>query len=239
VAIADVETRLRTILSELLLLPPEDVRSDSLLVDDLDVDSIAQVELAFRIETDFGVPFPDVKASEETLSMILPDALQKLESMPGGTTFVEYVKEEAIHQLLTRLETVGDLAASLGVSVRGGLGAERALATARIRELWQTGLLSPDEADGELLDRPLGEALVTHRLAAVLSGETREKLFRSLPISALAEVAGGRIPQGIDRNADLSSLRLGHLLRFLTVRTMAGYIGFLLITPDDGRSDDR
>ena len=45
---------------------------------------------------------------------------------------------------------------------------------------------------------------------------------------------GGRIPKGIDRNADLSSLRLGHLLRFLTVRTMAGYIGFLLATRHDG-----
>ncbi len=51
---AEIETRLRAILSELLLLKAEDVRSESLLIDDLDVDSIALLELAFTIERDFG-----------------------------------------------------------------------------------------------------------------------------------------------------------------------------------------
>src|SRR5438093_12069773 len=131
---AEIETRLRAILSDLLLLKTEDGRSESLLIDDLDVDSIALLELAFTIERDFGVPFPDVKASEETFSALLPDALQKLEATPGGTTFFEYVKEEAICRLLAGPETVGDLAAILGVSVPHGLRADGALATTRIRD---------------------------------------------------------------------------------------------------------
>src|SRR5438876_1026083 len=161
---AEIETRLRAILSDLLLLKTEDVRSESLLIDDLDVDSIALLELAFTIERDFGVPFPDVKASEETFSALLPDALQKLEATPGGTTFFEYVKEEAIREMLTRTETVAELAAVLAIPVAPGLRADGALATTRIRELWQAGLLSPHEADGQLLDRPFGEAVVMHYL---------------------------------------------------------------------------
>src|SRR2546428_5397067 len=233
-ATAEIETRLQAILSELLLLKPEDVQSGSLLVDDLDVDSIALLELAFTIERDFGVPFPDIKASEETFTMLLPDALQKLEAMPGGTTFFEYVKEEAIRRMLTSAETVAELAAVLAVPVPSGLRAEGALATTRIRDLWQAGLASPDEADGRLLDRPLGEALVTHRTTALISAETREKLFRMLSVPALTEAVGGRIPAGIDQNATLSGLRLSDLLRFLTVRTMAGYIVFLLATRENG-----
>src|SRR2546426_12428227 len=131
-ATAEIEARLRAILSELLLLKPEDVRSESLLIDDLDVDSIALLEMAFTIERDFGVPFPDVKASEELFSMLLPDALEKLESTPGETTFFEYVKEEAIRRTLAGLDTVGALAALLGVPVPPGFPADRALATARI-----------------------------------------------------------------------------------------------------------
>ena len=104
-------------------------------IDDLDVDSIALLELAFTIERDFGVPFPDVKASEETFSALLPDALQKLEATPGGTTFFEYVKEEAIREMLTRTETVAELAAVLAIPVAPGLRADGALATTRIREL--------------------------------------------------------------------------------------------------------
>ena len=231
---AEIETRLRAILSELLLLKTEDVRSESLLIDDLDVDSIALLELAFTIERDFGVPFPDVKASEDTFSALLPDALQKLEATPGGTTFFEYVKEEAIREMLTRTETVAELAAVLAIPVAPGLRADGALATTRIRELWQAGLLSPHEADGQLLDRPFGEAVVMHPTTVLLSAEMRERHFRMLSIPALAEAVGGRIPAGIDRGAALSELRLSDLLRFLTVRTMAGYIGFLLATRQDG-----
>jgi len=86
---SEIEARLRAILAELLLLEPEQVHPESLLVDDLDVDSIALLELAFTIEREFGVPFPDVKASEETFNMRLPDALETLEAAPGDTTFFE------------------------------------------------------------------------------------------------------------------------------------------------------
>ena len=80
---------------------------------------------------------------------------------------------------------------------------------------------------------------MTHGPAALLRRETLEKLFRSMSIPALAEAVDGRIPDDIDRDADLSSLRLSQLLRFLTVRSMAGYIGFLLVTSDNGASDAR
>ncbi len=101
----NVEQRLQRILCDLLLLEPEAVQPGSLLVSDLDVDSITMLELAFTVEKEFGVAFPDVKASEETFNLLLPEALQRLEAMPGGTTFFEYIKEEAIRQALGRTVT--------------------------------------------------------------------------------------------------------------------------------------
>src|SRR2546425_6084255 len=93
-----VRERLRTIFCDLLLLERDGVRPEHLLFADLDVDSITLLELSFAVEKEFGVEFPAVKASEETFNLLLPDALRRLEEMPGGTTFFEYIKEEAIER---------------------------------------------------------------------------------------------------------------------------------------------
>jgi acyl carrier protein len=145
----DAETRVRRILCELLLLDAGEVRSESLLIEDLDVDSITFLELAFAVEKEFGVDFPDVKASEETFVLLLPDALQKLEATPGGTTFFEFIKREAIcngtaavaaaddRERRFRALTVGALARSLGGQVPGGLDATLPIETLRLNDLFR------------------------------------------------------------------------------------------------------
>jgi acyl carrier protein len=96
----EIATRLHVILADLLLLRPEEVAPDRLLVEDLDIDSIALLELSFAIEETFGVEFPHLKMSEETFNLSLPEALSRMETMPGGTTFFEYVKEQVVREVL-------------------------------------------------------------------------------------------------------------------------------------------
>jgi len=136
--------------------------------------------------------------------------------------------------MLLGAQTVRDLAGMFAVPVSSALRPDGALATTRVRDLWQAGPLSPREVNGPILDRPLGEVLTTHRTAAFIAADTREKLFRTLTVGAITAAVGGRVPAGIDPDANPSELRLGDLLRFLTVRTMAGYVGFLLMAHENG-----
>jgi len=147
----DIAGRLQKILCELLLLRPEEVKPESLLVVDLDVDSLAFIELAFTIEKEFQVEFPDLKTANQTLVMPLPDGLRVLEGLPGGTTFFEFVKAEAVrHQpggesagddddreRLFREQTAAALAAALGGRLPGGVDADAPLSTLRMGELFR------------------------------------------------------------------------------------------------------
>ena len=72
----------RDILCGQLLRSRDDVRAESLLVQDLEVDSLGLIELTFAIEERFGVEFPDLKTSAELLLMSLPDGLRRIESLP-------------------------------------------------------------------------------------------------------------------------------------------------------------
>ncbi len=86
--------RLRTILSDLLLLGPEEMRDDSLLVDELGIDSLGFLDLSFTIEERFGVEFPDVKSNLELVSEPIPVALRAMIGAPGGTTLFAFMQAE-------------------------------------------------------------------------------------------------------------------------------------------------
>ena len=74
-----IPERIRELLADLLVLRPDEVRPEHLLVDDLDADSITFLELWFKLERDFGFDLPEVKADEETFNLPLLDGLARLE----------------------------------------------------------------------------------------------------------------------------------------------------------------
>lgn len=94
----EVLDKLTTILAEVLVLNKEDINVSDKLVEDLDADSIAFLELTYRLGTDFGLEVPDVKADEETLRMPLLDGLERLEKTIGSTTLFEFMRDEAMRQ---------------------------------------------------------------------------------------------------------------------------------------------
>jgi len=55
----DPAARLRTLSSGLLSLPESDLRRESLLVDDLGLDSLAAIEWGMAIEDEFEVALPE------------------------------------------------------------------------------------------------------------------------------------------------------------------------------------
>ena len=88
---------LTDILAEILVLNKSDIRPSRKLVDDLDADSIAFLELTYRLRRDFGLKVPEAKVDEETLRLPLLEGLQRLEQAIGGTTLFEFMKLEAVH----------------------------------------------------------------------------------------------------------------------------------------------
>jgi acyl carrier protein len=94
---AEVFDKLAEILADILVLNKEDIQPSSKLVENLDADSIAFLELTYRLRKDFGLEVPEAKADEETLRMPLLEGLEKIEQKLGGTTLFEFMKHEAIH----------------------------------------------------------------------------------------------------------------------------------------------
>jgi acyl carrier protein len=88
---------LTDILAEILVLNKSDITPSRKLVDDLDADSIAFLELTYRLRRDFGLKVPEAKVDEETLRLPLLEGLQRLEQAIGGTTLFEFMKLEALH----------------------------------------------------------------------------------------------------------------------------------------------
>jgi acyl carrier protein len=149
---APVLDRLREILCELFLHEPAQVRAESLLIGELDVDSIGFLDLAFTIEDRFGVVFPDLKTDAQLIGLPLPEALRRLAQDAGGaTTVFGYVKEEAIRhaaggtvpadeqareEILAR-QTFGDLARSVGLRIPADLDATTPLADVRLAQVFR------------------------------------------------------------------------------------------------------
>jgi hypothetical protein len=124
------------------------VRPDSLLLDELDVDSITLIELAFAIEKEFGVDFPEVKATEETFTVRMPDAIRMLEKTDGGMTFFEFIKAEALRTLapdedvarrneLFETLPLAALVAAVGARVPDGIDGTAPLASLTLYDLFR------------------------------------------------------------------------------------------------------
>ncbi len=58
-SLTPVFDRLRPVLSDVLGLPPDDIRVDSALVDDLGCDSLDRIEAVMLAEDEFGVDITD------------------------------------------------------------------------------------------------------------------------------------------------------------------------------------
>jgi acyl carrier protein len=222
-----VLSRLQRILCDLLVLKPEDVHPESLLVDDLDADSIAMIELMFAIEQEFGVKLPDLKADEETFALPLPDGLRRLEETPGTTTFFEYLKHEAICHVFGSVSTIGDMAALLGVALPPGRDPSLPVSRLLIEDVERLATAAWEDAPRTA--RAFGaQDFDVARLASLLTAPTRDALFRKQNVATLARAAVTRVPEGMDPNASVSKLRLRDLFRFFTVGAMAGYVIYLL-----------
>jgi len=102
----DIAERIRTLLADLLVLRIDEVRPEHLLVDDLDADSITFLELWFKLEKDFGLALPEVKADEETFNLPLLQGLAKLEALGGGTSLFEFAKQELMARGLPMAPTI-------------------------------------------------------------------------------------------------------------------------------------
>lgn len=63
-AIPDLEARIKQILTHRLGIPPEEIRLDAMLVEDLGMDSLDAVELAIATERQFNVTLSDEQMSK-------------------------------------------------------------------------------------------------------------------------------------------------------------------------------
>jgi acyl carrier protein len=149
-ATPEVLDGVRDILAGLLLRDPRDVRAESLLVQDLEVDSLGLIEMTFAIEERFGITFPDLKTSAEILLLPLPEGMRRIAAMPGGTTLFEFIEAEvaraaaggavadaAARERLVRGATVAELARAVGGAAPIALAAETPLAELRVADLFR------------------------------------------------------------------------------------------------------
>jgi acyl carrier protein len=232
---SEVQEMLVRTLGELLVLDPKDIRPDSLLIDDLDADSITFVELSFAIEKDYGVTIPELKADESTFGIPVIQGLHRLEAIPGGVSFFEYVKQEAIRSAFRGSSRVRDVTAALGIPVPAGLDGDAPVATLRVRDAARMGirLRVRREREADLAERPFAEVLRAGIALPWLEEASRDRLFEGRTLAMVAEVIGGRVPAGLDHETPVSSLRTMDLFRFLTVGSMAGYIESLIALKAD------
>jgi acyl carrier protein len=61
---ADVDAKVKKIISEQLGVPEADVKSEASFVNDLGADSLDTVELVMALEEEFGVEIPDEDAEK-------------------------------------------------------------------------------------------------------------------------------------------------------------------------------
>lgn len=61
---ADVESKVKKIISEQLGVPESDVKPESSFVNDLGADSLDTVELVMALEEEFGIEIPDEDAEK-------------------------------------------------------------------------------------------------------------------------------------------------------------------------------
>jgi len=77
----DIATRVRAIISDQLMVEPEEVTDESSFVEDLGADSLDTVELIMEFEDDFGVEISDEDA--EKISTV-GEAIAYMKKLMGG-----------------------------------------------------------------------------------------------------------------------------------------------------------
>jgi acyl carrier protein len=252
----DVFERFRAILADVLVLSEDEIQRSSKLVDDLDADSIGFLELTWRLRKDFGVPVPEVKVDEETLTMSMLDGLERIGNQAGGVTLFEFMKDATARGADSAFGrraagTVKHLVEDPDfphrfrravAQVRSDEQGRRALAS-----MLQDLRLSPDVAAAfdEVLERNPDLAADFAELDGdATPGETRAgdaarlwaqllargdvaREFFGLRVRDLGGLLGAGVPEGLDPEGDVSGLILRDLFRFITVDAYIQYILFL------------
>lgn len=61
---SDIETRVRRVIADMLVVPESEVTNDAVFVADLGADSLDTVELMTALEDELGVDIPDEEAEK-------------------------------------------------------------------------------------------------------------------------------------------------------------------------------
>jgi acyl carrier protein len=210
---------LTDILAEILVLNKSDIRPSRKLVDDLDADSIAFLELTYRLRRDFGLRVPEAKVDEETLRLPLLEGLQRLEQAIGGTTLFEFMKLEAMHddghdpelrarsiEILRQSLREPSFAETLKTAVGEGPGDAARAAALLLHQLRQTPELTETVEALREGDAALAECMQTlHGLAEV-------EIARTGPPGEASLALLWRDAAGMDRAAaELGALKVKQL----------------------------
>lgn len=249
--------RFRAVLADVLVLNEDEIHRSSKLVDDLDADSIGFLELTWRLRRDFGIPVPEVKVDEETLTMSLLDGLERIGAQAGGVTLFEFMKESVsrgsrtefgrraaglVAELLAREDFATRIRAALD-DARDDPDAGASLVAA-VRELRATPEFSGPLASFLERHRDLARDLEVLERSVPLDAELgfggtgalwTRLLFQGdgarrlfdMRVADLGALLGSGVPEGLEPDARVDALVLRDLFRFITVDAYVQYILFL------------
>jgi acyl carrier protein len=217
--------KFRVILSDLLILKEEEIKPGSLLLEDLDADSISFLELSFLVEESLGVKMPEVKVTEELLTKPLASGLEMMEAMGGDATFFEHVEKRAVGKVVEEVGTARELAALFGVAELDGIDPETPTGALRVGQLGRVGLPGDwSDLPGELTELTVAEAVDRADVWQVMAPAGRKQLLDTQTVGDLSRNMECGIPSGLQAETPLAELTLQDLFRFLTVSAMASYL---------------
>lgn len=151
-AASGVLSRARDLLSEVLVLDRAEVREQSRLMDDLNVDSIALIEIWTVLQAEFQIDVPELHADEQTLSLPLPAALHRLAVDQSELTLAGFLERRAVEATMavrgpirdeeSRLGllnglTIREFASAIDGAVPQGVAPDAPIATLHLRDLFR------------------------------------------------------------------------------------------------------
>jgi acyl carrier protein len=254
---SEARARLTRILAEILILNEDEIHPGSRLVDDLDADSIAFLELHHRLQHDFGLEVPRPKVTEETLGLPLLEGLEKLEELGVEPTLLEFMTQETLRQAEAEPEThralvrqftqrlsAGDFRRDLQDALakaegdparRAALGA--LLPTLRALPVIAPGLgeflaANPDlaaawEALAAATEAPPGPAQLSPLWRQVFREAPTRRSLMLVSTRQLASLMATELPPGMPPDLPIGQVQVRELFRFITVDSYVRYILFL------------